>query len=481
VSSSTSPVVSLASAPIPKSLPTFVPPVISARARKAPRFGMGFGLRFFVGLLVGLIWVVPAAWSPRLIAGMFVWDGLFLLLWFWDLVQLPKPGELEVNRIWQSPPSLGVASTVSIELQNHGRRSVKARVTDEAPRALRLEPPTVDLLAAPGRTARAHYSILPAQRGDLPLGRIYLRYRSLLGLAERWAVADAAGTVRVLPNLEQAKQQTLFLIRTRQVELERRRKRLRGQGRDFESLREYRNGDELRNICWTATARRSKLITRVFQVERSQTVWIVLDAGRLLRAQIEQLGTSLRLSKLDFAVDAALALAQVAMHSGDRVGLLAYGRQVQQNLNANRGAAHLRSLVGSLAMVRSEPYEADHGRAARTLLSEQKRRSLIVWITDLAETASTPDVVEYALQMRRRHLVLFAALGQPDLNERAARRPESEEDMFRYVAAIEIVQRRELLLRRLRQQGVLALEIMPGVLSSSIVNQYLDIKDRSLI
>jgi uncharacterized protein (DUF58 family) len=189
----------------------------------------------------------------------------------------------------------------------------------------------------------------------------------------------------------------------------------------------------------------------------------------------------LRLSKLDYAVDAALSLAQVAMHSGDRVGLLAYGREIQQNLNAGRGASHLHSIVESLALVRPEPYEADHGRAAQALLTEQHRRSLIVWITDLAETAGTPDVVEYALQMTRRHLVLFAAVGQPDLNQLVAERPESEEDMFRYIAAVEIVQRRELLLRRLRQHGVLALELMPGALAASLVNQYLDIKDRSLI
>jgi uncharacterized protein (DUF58 family) len=137
--------------------------------------------------------------------------------------------------------------------------------------------------------------------------------------------------------------------------------------------------------------------------------------------------------------------------------------------------------VESLAVVKTEPYEADHARAARAVLSENKRRSLIVWITDLAETASMPEVVEYALQMTKRHLVLFAVVGQPDLNELAARRPETEEEMFRYIAAIEIVQRRELLLRRLRQQGVLALELMPGVLASALVNQYLDIKDRSLI
>jgi uncharacterized protein (DUF58 family) len=432
-------------------------------------------------LLIGLVWVVPAAWSPRLIAGVFFWDGLFLLLWLQDLMRLPKPGELELQRIWHTAPSLGVRSKISVELHNFGRRPVFARVTDETSRALRREPPVLELAAPAGGMASAQYEIFPAQRGDLLIGKFYMRYQSALRLAERWAVAETSATVRVLPNLEQAKQQTLYLIRTRQVAMERRRRRLSGLGREFESLREYRTGDEFRNISWTATARRSKLITRVFQVERSQTVWIVLDAGRLLREQIVRGAGSLRLSKLDYAVDAALALAQVAMHSGDRVGLLAYGREIQQNQNAGRGAAHLHSLVESLALVHPEPYEADHGRAAHALLTEQHRRSLIVWITDLAETAGTPDVVEYALQMTRRHLVLFAAVGQPDLNELVAQRPESEEEMFRYVAAIEIVQRRELLLRRLRQRGVLAMELMPGALAVSLVNQYLDIKDRSLI
>lgn len=459
----------------------FIPPVATARARSTGRLRIGFGTRFFVALLIGLVWVVPAAWSPRLIAGMFLWDGLFVLLWLQDLLRLPKPGELELRRVWHSPPSLGVRSKVSLELHNFGGHAVFARVTDETPRALRREPPVL-ALAAPARgSASAGYEILPAQRGDLPIGKLFVRYQGGLHLAERWAVADTSASVRVLPNIEQAKQQTLYLIRSRQVTLERRRRRQRGLGREFESLREYRNGDEFRNISWTATARRSKLITRVFQVERSQTVWIVLDAGRLLREQIVESGAALRLSKLDYAVDAALALAQVAMHSGDRVGLLAYGREVQQNCNAGRGASHLHTIVESLAQVHPEPYEADHARAAHALLTEQHRRSLIVWITDLAETAGTPDVVEYALQMTRRHLVVFAAVGQPDLRDRVARRPETEEDMFRYVAAIEIVQRRELLLRSLRQRGVLALELMPGALAASLVNQYLDIKDRSLI
>jgi uncharacterized protein (DUF58 family) len=252
-------------------------------------------------------------------------------------------------------------------------------------------------------------------------------------------------------------------------------------GREFDSLREYREGDELRDISWTATARRRHLITRVFQMERSQNVWLVLDAGRLLRAQVREEGDAPRFSKLDYAVNAALSLAQVALYCGDRVGLLAYGRKVQQNLYAGRGAHHVRAIVESLAQVRAEAFESDHGRAVRALLNAQKRRSLVVWITDFAETATIPEVIEYAMQLTPRHLVVFAAMGQPDLKALAETIPAVTADLYRHGAALEISQRRDILLRGLRQRGVLALELMPGMLASALVTQYLDIKERSLI
>jgi uncharacterized protein (DUF58 family) len=188
-----------------------------------------------------------------------------------------------------------------------------------------------------------------------------------------------------------------------------------------------------------------------------------------------------QLSKLDYAVNAALSLAQVAMHCGDRVGLLAYGQRIQQNLNAARGPHHMRAIVESLAQVHGEVGEANHARAVHSLLTNQKRRSLILWITDFAETATTPEVLEYAIHTRSRHLVVFAAMGQPDLTELAGTIPESKEQMYRHIAALEITHRREVLLRELRRHGVLALELMPYVLASSLVNQYMDIKERSLI
>jgi uncharacterized protein (DUF58 family) len=374
-----------------------------------------------------------------------------------------------------------VPGSVAVEIQNGGDLSIRARIVDETPSQLRSAPPDLALIVKARSSAEVRYSVMPAERGDTKLGRIFLRYQSLLGLAERWAVAETQQTIRVLPNLEQAKRQSLYLIRSRQADLEKRRRRQRGMGREFDSLREYREGDELRDISWTATARRRHLITRVFQMERSQNVWLVLDAGRLLRAQVRETGSAPQFSKLDYAVNAALSLAQVALYCGDRVGLLAYGRKVQQNLYAGRGASHVRAIVESLAQVKAEAFESDHGRAVRALLNAQKRRSLVVWITDFAETATIPEVIEYAMQLTPRHLVVFAAMGQPDLKDLADTIPRATADLYRHGAALEVSQRRDILMRGLRQRGVLALELMPGMLASSLVTQYLDIKERSLI
>ena len=406
---------------------------------------------------------------------MILWDVLVVAAWLYDLMQMPRPGQLFVSRIWHAPVSLDCDGKVTLRILNRGRVGIRAHVTDDLPVLLRRTLAEVDIKALAGKEGEVTYTIHPRERGDASMAEVFIRYQTVLHLAERWAKVKLSQTVRVYPNLEEAKKHTIFLLRSRQVEQERRLQRRRGLGREFESLREWRDGDELRDICWTATARRAKLITKLHQVERSQSVWIVVDAGRLLRARVG------RLSKLDYAVNAALTLAHVATFSGDKVGLLAYGRKPQHYLNAARGAAHLREFMERLALVQGEAFEADHFRAAQMLLRDQKRRSLIVWLTDLAETAMTPEVVDSASQMMPRHVVLFAALAHPELAELAETAPQTVTELYRHVAAQEVVQRRDLLLARLRSRGALAMEFVPGKLSTSLVNHYLDIKERSLI
>jgi uncharacterized protein (DUF58 family) len=423
---------------------------------------------------------------------MLAWDALVLAAAFLDGRRLPRAAQLTARRTWSNAPALDSETEIELTIENYGTLIVECRLVDDLPPALVAEPATHRLTAFPRVPASIRYRIAPSERGDCETGWLYVRYRSPLGLAERWARAPLTQTVRVYPALRTGEEQQIFLARSRQIDLQLRQVRQRGLGRDFESLREYREGDDLRDLCWTATARRGSPITRQYQTERSQPVWIVLDCGRLMRSRVAagapgksalpvaQPGAKVH-SKLDHACNTAVALAQLALYSGDRVGLLAYGSGIQQRLLPGRGAAHLRQFIESLSQVHAETGEADHLRATATLNRLQPRRALILWVTDLAESAMRPEVIDGAVQLLRRHVLLFVAMAQPEVESIAQARPKNIEQMFRAAAAQEMAGRRELLLARLHEHGALTLDLNPEALTSSVLNQYLAIKERAMV
>jgi len=454
---------------------TLLPAPLSVPGKRAKRLSFGFGRRFFLLTLLGVLWAIPAFWDTRFLLIMAAWDLCAVIAWAVDLASLPRPEQLVVERSWGGPPSLSNKVEVTLEVRNQSRISVECSVLDGVPKSLIAAPPLLAIKVRANASASASYTARPMQRGDVTLGSAYLRYQSGAHFAERWGRADLNQTIRVFPDLEDAKRHDIYLSRARQIEMEKRLIRQRGVGREFESLREYQPGDEFRNICWTATARRGKHVTKLFQVERSQAIWIIMDAGRLLRARVGDL------SKLDLSVNAALSLAQIALYSGDRVGLIVYGRDIQQRVGLGRGLSHMRTILEALASAHEEVAEADHLRAASVLLQLQKQRSLIIWVTDLADTSMTPEVVESASQILSKHLLLFAVIAQTDLQDLAAKTPEDAKEMYEVVAAQEMVLRRETLISKVRNRGALALEIAPSKLTTALVNQYLEVKERNLI
>ena len=473
--------------------PSLHPAPVQAVCQRRRRWSFGLTPRTIGLLTLGFLWLIPGFWNARLAYAMLAWDGLILLAALLDGLRLPSAAQLTVARSWSNAPALDSQTEIQLTIENHGRVIVECRLLDDLPPALVAQPATHRLTAFPRVPASLRYRVEPQERGDWQAGWLYVRYRSGLGLTERWARAPLTQTVRVYPALRTGEEQEIFLARSRQIDLQLRRAQQRGLGRDFESLREYREGDDLRDICWTATARRGSLVTRQYQTERSQPVWIVLDCGRLMRSRVAlgtvpgnsalPVGEKRRRvhSKLDHACTTAVALAQLELFSGDRVGLLAYGHGIQQRLLPGRGAAHLRQLIESLAQVHAEAGEADHLRATATLNRLQPRRSLILWVTDLAETAMRPEVIDGALQLLRRHVLLFVAMAQPEVEWIAQARPNNVEQMFRSAAAQEMAGRRELLLARLHEQGALTLDLNPEQLTSSVLNNYLTIKERAMV
>ncbi len=475
--------------------PSFHPGTVRATCEPRGRWSFGLTPRSIALLIAGFTFLIPGFWDARLSYAMLAWDALVLLAAALDGMRLPRATQLAATRTWSNAPSLDSQTEIELTIENNGSVIIECRLIDDLPPALRdpsAQQEPIRATSFPRVPASVRYRVEPQERGDYTTGLLYVRYRSPLGLAERWAKAPLAQTVRIYPALRTGEEQQIFLARSRQIDLQLRQTRQRGLGRDFESLRDYREGDDMRDICWTASARRGNLITRQYQTERSQPVWIVLDCGRLMRSRVVAApgvnsalplaaGSLREHSKLDHACTTAVALAQLALFSGDRVGLLAYGQTIQQRLLPGRGAAHLRQMIELLAQVRAESSEADHLRATTLLGRLQPRRSLILWVTDLAETAMRPEVIDGAMHLLRRHVLLFVAMAQPEVDSIARQRPKNIEQMFRAAAAQEMTGRRELLLARLHEQGALTLDLNPEAVTSSVLNQYLMVKERAMV
>lgn len=479
---------------------TLIPAPVSAEAQPAGRMGRIFGTtltaRALWLLAAGLLGAVPGFFGLHWIPLVVVWDGLIVALAIADAVTMPRAGALRATRTFIDSPVLGRETRLELKVLHTTNRLLRVHIADDLHPALAQLPPSGWLTAFPRDPVRLQCTVTPSRRGDYALGGIWLRWRGTLGLIERRAVCRPMQRIRIYPPMERtADDQAMYLLRIRQIEIQRRRLRLTGTGREFDHLRDYRGGDEMRNISWPATARRSKIVTREFTTERSQQVWIVVDAGRLsgtvcelrrtgsgsFRDAAGDEGFLLSLTQLDQACGASIALAQTVMQTGDKAGLLVYGRGIQQQLLPASGAGQLRTVIDALAAVRSEGSEADHLRAAARLGQLQRRRGLVLWITEMADSARRPEVADAAVDLARRHLVLLVVLSHPEIAAAASRAPRTPLEMYESAAAQELTERRRLTLGALRAKGVLVVETTPGTLRSDAINEYLEVKARGLL
>ena len=452
-----------------------VPADASAQAVARGRPPWTFGPATVRLLLVGLLLVIPAWFDPRLLFALAAWDALVMAAWAIALARLPTPDALTVTRSWSAAPTVGTSQRMTLTVANHGAAALEIWIADYVNRTLRTTLPERTIIVPGGESARVEYDILPRARGDVDLSFVALRYQGGSGLAERWAQARLHQTIRVYPDVTAARREGFGLVRARHIAVAQRRGRAFGLGREFDRLRDFQDGDELRDVCWSATARRGRLVTRTYRPERNQTVWIVLDTGRLMRARDGAM------TRLDRAANAAFALAQVAMNAGDRVALLAYGRGATHQVPPGRGAPHLRAILDALAVAAPHAAEADHARAAAILRTHQKRRALVVWLSDVGEIAVVPEVVESVAALSPAHVVLLAVTRPNELTALAAEVPADERALFRVTAAQEMTERRAELLASLRRRGVMAAEVPSTALTASVIDRYLDAKERGIV
>jgi uncharacterized protein (DUF58 family) len=391
--------------------------------------------------------------------------------------RLSESGEaLRVTRSTDERFSLGAENSVTVAAANLARRKLRVRLKDEYPSQMRLVGSReATFVLDPGRSASFSYALYPTGRGSFDFGSVVGRVAGRLGLVWRQVEWPLAAAVRVYPNIQEAKKNELYAHRNRELTIGRRRMRFKGQGREFESLREFVNGDEIHHIAWTATARRGKLMTREYRVERSQNVVVMLDTGRLMTARIGEL------TKLDHAINATLSIAYVAITGGDNVGLLTFGRRVKTYIPPQRSRDQLSSIMEALYAIEPQMIEPSYARAFNYLGSNCRRRSLVVILTDLVDREASAELLAHTRLLIPRHLPLIVTIGDSDLRALLREVPRSEADVYRQSVAEELVRQREEALTRITHAGGLALDVPVGRLSLELVNKYLEVKERGLL
>ncbi len=383
--------------------------------------------------------------------------------------------EAEVTRQAPDVLSLGVPNRVELTLHNRSGRRLRLRVKDDPPGEFdtpeRMRAVTLD----PWERRTVSYLTTPRRRGDYAFGALHLRGLSRLRLAWWERTVPAEETVRVYPNLQQVREFDALARRGRLEDLGLRAIRSRGEGTEFESLREYLPDDSFRSIDWKATARRGAPITRQYQAERNQALLLMIEAGRMMSAPANDM------TRVDYAVNAALMLAHVAERMGDTVGLLTFSDRVKSFVAPGRGGMQTERILEELYALEAELVEPDYAGAVSFLRSRARKRALICAFTDLVDADVSAAALSYLASLRPQHLPMVATIHDAETMALAATEPSTPGEAYEKAVAQRATGERALALARLQSRGVLVVDAAPEALAISVVNRYLTVKRRGLL
>lgn len=422
-------------------------------------------------LLAGLAPLALLGYLSPLAADLLLClDALILALVLIDARLAVDPGSLAVERLATDSFSVGRAVEFSYRWRNSSYRSARLMLRETRPALLGGVQPPRRLMVPPRGEEREGLVVTPIERGRETDGWFALRSEGPLGLGRRqWRVA-APWTATVYPSLPASRLKASIAAAVRRRDPGLRSVRRLGVGRQFESLREWVPGDDTRLIDWKATARHRKLIARDYEEERRQQVVLVLDAGRLLTADVGGV------SRLEYVVQAALWLAFATHHHDDNIGMMAFADEIMHYVAPQRGRRGLSQVIEALSLVRPRLVEPDYPAAFRYLAVRNRKRALTILFTDVIDRLASQALVANVASLRPRHLPLIVTLRNPELDFIAENRPSTPGGAYRRAAAEELLAARADALVQMRQLGAIVLDVHPEAAAAAVVEKYLELK-----
>jgi uncharacterized protein (DUF58 family) len=423
-------------------------------------------LRFALAAALFAPAAVVLPWTTPLVLTAYATLALLVAA---DWLRLRRTLPLGAERRLPARVFVGRTAAVAIDIRNRGTDTAHVEIVEEVPRLLRRDDPVFrGVVIPPGEARTVAYDITPAARGDHPIGALHLLRRSRFGLLERRETLPGA-VVSAWPDVNRIVRACTPRHRSGRVGIQAARRR--GQGSELDALRDYVPGDDTRRIVWGPSARRGHPVVRLDRHERNHTVWIAVDTSRLMGANVGQQ------TRLDQAVDVALLLADGALGSQDRVGMIAFDRSVHARIGPLRRRSDLGAFVAFTQPLHPRMVEPDYRGLARALLGSLGQRALIFVLSDFTEMEEDVVVASLGL-LAKRHRVVLAGLRDPAFARLEVREPGGEDGLalYRRLVVADLLEAREKVVGRLRRAGVDVIDCAAEQISARALDRYLQMR-----
>lgn len=427
--------------------------------------------------LVALLCVLPIAASPWPATAFVVLLGLLAAVVVADVALAASPRALQFTRRGDTAARLGETVEAHLIVEHDGRRRFRGRVRDAWPPSARTEPRTHSVELDAGQRIALLTTLRPVRRGDQNSALVTARSIGPLGLAGRQASHRVPWQVRILPPFLSRKHLPSRLAKLRELDgavpvL------IRGQGTEFDSLREYVVGDDVRSIDWRATAKRADVVVRTWRPERDRRIVIVLDTGRTSAGRVGVDPTASDPSgwpRLDWSMDAALLLAALASRAGDHVDFVAHDRVPRAGVYNAARTELLAHLVEAMAPLQPALVESNAPAMVATVQRRVRRRALVVLMTELNSSALDEGLMGVLPQLSAKHQVLIAAVSDPRVDRLAAGRADAAR-VYDAASAERARNDRGHIATRLRRMGIDVVDAEPEDLAPALADRYLAMK-----
>lgn len=377
---------------------------------------------------------------------------------------------ITAERICPERFSNGDDNEVDIRVENLYPFGVALTVIDEIPFVFQRRDVQFATKVAARSGKTLVYRLRPVTRGVYGFGRVRVFASTAVGLVQRRFSCGVPCDVKVYPAYLMLHHYELLAINNRLGEMGIKRIRRAGNNTEFEHIKEYVQGDEFRAINWKASARRHHLMVNVYQAERSQQVFCVIDKGRVMNSSFR--GMTL----LDYAINASLVLSYVAIHREDKAGIIAFNEQMDTMVVPARRSSQMVRIMESLYAVQTDFGESDFSALVETMERRVNKRSLLILFTNFYDRQSMDRQLPYLCQLARRHRLVVVYFENSDLRSYMAGSPRTVEDYYTHVIAGRFDYEQRLIVNRLARRGIIGLRTTPDNLSVDVINKYLEIK-----